>query len=196
MILRGILTRLRPLTEEDAEMTLQWRLSDKARFLQRGAQTAEEQRNWISESNKKDLNFIVENLNDSSPCGMIALTDINMRHQTVSMGRMLTSISYGATAMFEADLLLSDYAFGDMGMYKIYGDVMVDNKAMIKTRQWLGYHIDGVLRGHYVYDGVHKDTVAVSMLRDEYFGGGRDKLVSFIAFLSGRDRGLWNTVGL
>ena len=69
---------------------------------------------------------------------------------------------------------------------------MVDNVAMLRTRFYQGYHQDGILREHYVYDGKHKDTVVISLLESEYRKVCRPKLVQLIAlfekFGTGRTR--------
>lgn len=191
MIFKGHFATLRPLSVDDAEITLKWRQSDRAKMLQRGSQTVEQQRDWIYASNASgDLNFIVEYY--GRPVGMESLCNINSIHKTVSTGRMLLGYKLEAPVMFEADLILCDYAFGTLGMDTIYGDVMEDNLAMINFRLHLGYHKDGVLRSHYLYDGVRKNTVALSVLKDEW-ASCRAKQVSIISLMSGLDETLWNT---
>ena len=186
MILEGKLATLRPITEEDAEITFAWRQSDRAKLLQRGAKTIDEQKTWIAAKLKTDeLNFIIEY--KAKPVGMIALHDINYIHKSVQMGRLLIGEEKWvgkAPVAFESDLLLCDYAFDVFKMHKIYGDIMEDNHGMIKTRLYLGYKQDGILRDHYIYDGVYKNTVAVSILEDEYRKICRPKLVQLIHTLS------------
>ena len=114
---------------------------------------------------------------------MIALLELSQRHKTVQMGRELIGEpeKVGSSPVaFEADLLLCDYAFDTLRMHKIYGDVLEENVAMLRTRLYLGYKKDGLLREHYHYDGVYKNTVAVSLLEDEYRQTCRPKLVQLI----------------
>lgn len=186
MVFNGKISRLRPITVDDAEITLKWRLSDRAKLLQRGAKTIEEQKSWIaSKLLSNELNFIIEY--KDKPVGMIALHDISHTHKSVQMGRLLIGEEAWigkAPVAFDADLLLCDYAFDVLKMHKIYGDVMEDNLGMLKTRYYLGYKKDGVLRDHYIYDGVYKNTVAVSLLENEYRKICRPKLLSLINTLS------------
>jgi len=187
MILRGTFTTLRPITIEDAALTLQWRNSARARLLQRGASTVDEQHAWIAAKLKtNELNFIIEY--SDRPVGMIALLDINQLHRNVQMGRLLVGEEAFVGKMpvaFEADLMLCDYAFDVLKMHKIYGDIMEDNVGMLKTRLYLGYKQDGILRDHYVYDSGYKNTIAVSILEEEYRRVCRPKLVSLIKLFSG-----------
>jgi RimJ/RimL family protein N-acetyltransferase len=187
MVLKGSVATLRSLTLDDAEITLKWRLSTRARFLQRGAQTTEEQSAWIAAKLATDeLNFIIEYKN--KPVGMIALHDINQIHKSVQMGRLLVGEEEWvgkAPVAFDADLMLCDYAFDTLKMHKIYGDVLEDNQGMLRTRFYLGYKQDGILREHYLFDGVYKNTIAVSILENEYRTICRPKLLQLINLFSG-----------
>jgi RimJ/RimL family protein N-acetyltransferase len=173
---------LRPLTVADAELTLRWRLGQRARLMQRGAQTVEAQTNWIIRSEQAgELNFIMEYRGE--PVGMIALLDLKQIHKNAQMGRLLIGEPEkvgNAPVAFEADLLLCDYAFDTLGLHKIYGDVLEDNVAMLRTRLYLGYKKDGLLRDHSNYNGVYKNTTAVSLLEDEYRQICRPKLIQLI----------------
>jgi RimJ/RimL family protein N-acetyltransferase len=186
VILQGTLATLRPLGIDDAEATFAWRSSPRARLLQRGATTLEEQRAWIASRLKTgELNFIIEYQGKS--VGMIALLDINHLHKSVQMGRLLIGeeeLVGKAPVAFEADLMLCDHAFDVLKMHKIYGDIMEDNVGMLKTRMYLGYRKDGVLRDHYCYDGEFKSTVAVSLLEEEYRKVCRPRLLSLIKMCS------------
>jgi len=186
VILKGEIATLRPITVDDAELTFAWRTSAKASLLQRGATTVDEQRAWIAAKlQTAELNFIIEYGGQS--VGMIALLDINKLHKSVQMGRLLVGEEEfvgKAPVAFEADLMLCDYAFDVLKMHKIYGDIMEDNHGMIKTRLYLGYKQDGILRDHYLYDGVYKNTIAVSILEQEYRTICRPKLASLVKTLS------------
>lgn len=187
MILKGDITTLRPITVEDAALTFAWRRSGRAKYLQQGSTTVAEQRAWIDSKLKtRELNFIIEYRD--KPVGMIALLDINHLHKSVQAGRLLVGEEEfvgKAPVAFEAERLLYDYAFDVLHLHKVYGDIMEDNHGMLKTKFYLGYKQDGILRDHYVYDGVYKNTVAVSILEDEYRAVCRPKLLSLIKLFSG-----------
>lgn len=146
----------------------------------------EQQRGWIAAKLKtNELNFIIEYR--EHPVGMIALHDINIVHKSVQIGRLLIGEegTVGkAPVAFEAELMLCDYAFDVLRMHKIYGDIMSDNYGMLKTRFYLGYTQDGILRDHYLYDGKFKNTVAVSILENEFRTTCRPKLLQLIAMFS------------
>lgn len=182
MILKGKLSKLRPIEISDAEITLKWRLSDRAKFMQLGAKTVKEQETWISNSLQKDneITFVIE-FNDI-PVGMFAVCNINKLYRHCSIERLLIGekeLVENYPIAYESELLLCDYIFNVMNMNKINGDIMEDNKDMIKFRKYLGYSFDGILRDQYIINGKFKDTLLVSMLKVEYFKC-RKKLLGLI----------------
>ncbi len=187
MKLTGKVVTLRPLVIEDAAITLGWRSSKRARFLQRGAQTEEEQRAWIASKDRTgELNFIIEFKGE--PVGMTALHNISQQNRSAMMGRLLIGEQEkvgSAPVFFETDLLLSDYVFCQLKMHKLYGEIMEDNVGMIRSRLYLGYKQDGFLRDHFIYNGSYKSSIAVSLLEDEYRTVCRPKLLGLISLFAG-----------
>jgi RimJ/RimL family protein N-acetyltransferase len=187
MIIEGKYVKLRPIAVEDAGLTLKWRLSDRARYLHQGSKTIEEQMHWISlRLNKEnELNFIIEY--DNMSVGMIAIYEIDQLHKSCEWGRFLIGekeIVGTAPVAYESELILSDYIFNNLQMHKIYGDVMEDNQAMIKYRIFIGYKKDGIPRDHYAYNGKYKNTIAFSLLEDQYRNVCRPKLLSLLNLYS------------
>lgn len=183
MILKGQFAKLRPINEADAAITLKWRLSDRAKFMQSGAKTVLEQENWISNSLKKEneITFIIE-FNDV-PVGMFAVCNINKTYRHCSIERLLIGekkLVGNFPIAFESELLLCDYIFNELNMHKINGDIMEDNKDMIKFRKYLGYSFDGVLRDQYIINGEFKSTLLVSVFESEYLNKCRNRLSGLI----------------
>lgn len=186
MIFEGTIARLRPIALTDAETTLQWRLGERAKLMQRGATTVDEQRAWIASKLYTDeINCIIEYKN--VPVGMIALHDINKRHNNAILGRLLIGeeeVVDTAPVAFEAELMLCDFAFDQLKLHKIYGDVVEENLSMLKLRAYLGYKRDGILRDALNFGGVYKNVHTFSLLEDEYYMKCRPKLVGLIELLS------------
>ncbi len=180
--LRGTFVTLRPLNVRDTEVTLKWRNDSRARYLQRGATTMEQQRHWIeSRTLTPELNFIIEYAGRS--VGMFALLEIDSTNRRASIGRLLIGEKdfVGAAPVFyESELLLCDYAFDVLGMHKIHGLVMQNHLGMINTRVYLGYRQEGILRDHYLKDGLYTDAVEFSILEAEYREECRPRLIRFI----------------
>ncbi len=183
MELKGKFATLRPIEVTDARLTLQWRLSERAKFMQIGAQTVEEQENWIKIALAKshEITYIIEYNN--TPVGMFAIGNINHKYKNCSLERLLIGekeIVGNAPVAFESELLLCDHIFDTMKMHKINGDIMEDNTDMVRFRKYLGYHFDGILRDQYIIQGEFKNTLLVSLLEKEYQSKTRKMLVNLI----------------
>lgn len=184
MILEGKYVTLRPLQPEDAARTLAWRNSKRAKFLNRGSQTVEQQKNWIETSRKcGNLDFIMEH--NGEPVGMISLYDINTRHNFCEMGRLLIGepVKVGVKpVVFEAERLILDYAFNDLGVHTVIGDVVSGNKKVVKLREYLKWHFDGIRPEHFFMDGLYYDQILISLTLEQYSKqkGTREILSEFI----------------
>jgi diamine N-acetyltransferase len=188
VVLTGSLVTLRPLRIEDAALTLRWRLSERATYMQEGARTESEQRAWIAAHANESggYNFIQEYRD--APVGMIALHQINYANRSAILGRLMIGepeLVGAAPVFFESEILLCDFAFDQLKMHKIYGEIMDDNLGMIRARRYLGYKQDGVLRDHYFVRGAFHDAVAVSLLETEYRLVTRPKLAQMVSLLGG-----------
>lgn len=171
IVLLGSIVRLRLLKEQDAEITFRWRHSARAKYLNRGAATVEEQRNWILRNAASgDLNFVIEY--QEKPVGMISLVDIDHTNHSCSTGRLLIGeeeIVGNVPVVFDAERVLLDYAFEELNIHSIYGPVMGTNTGVLKLRRYLHYQQAGVYKDHYFVDGNYVDAILFSLLKDDYY---------------------------
>lgn len=170
VILSGEFVRLRPLVEADAELTLRWRIGERARLLNRGAQTLEGQRRWIADRPATEFNFIIE-LASGLPVGMLALCGIDEINLHAEPGRFLIGeedLVKGVPAAVEAMLLLYRFAFDTLGLQRVWGIIADSNRLMVKWQKYLGMREEGRLRRHLCFDGQFCDAVVLGMLVDEY----------------------------
>jgi RimJ/RimL family protein N-acetyltransferase len=191
VILKGKYVTLRPVAPADAAVTVLWRNSARAAFLQRGAQTEEEQRAWIvSHTRDGEFNFIIEL--HGEPVGMIAVHDINHRNRWAIFGRLFIGEPEkvkGTPAFYEAELLLCDFAFDSLHLHKLHGEIMDGHTGMLRTRLYLGYRQEGVLRDHFLVDGGFKNAIVVSLLESDYRCACRPKLLQMISLFNHARRG-------
>lgn len=161
---------LRPLTPDDAEITLQWRQSNRARYLNAGAASVEQQANWISSRPSSEHNWIIQ-LKDGSPIGMLSLVDIDERNSRAETGRFLIGDeekAKGVPAAVEAMGLVYDFAFNTLNLNRLHGMISADNTLMVKWQKYLGMVEEGRLREHYRTEDGAQDAVVLGILRAEY----------------------------
>lgn len=168
--LTGEFVALRDLRVEDAELTLAWRRSPRARHLLEGAQTVAEQERWIAERPATERNFVIETV-AGTPLGMLALVDIDPIHRRAETGRFLIGdeqSARGIPAAVEAMHLLYGLAFDDLRLQRLYGIVAEGNRRMITWQRYLGMREEGRRRRHLRIDGAWQDAVCLALLEEDY----------------------------
>jgi diamine N-acetyltransferase len=155
---------------EDAELTLGWRLGDRASLLNRGATTVAEQAAWIAARPTSELNFVIE-LASAEPVGMLSLLDIDRINRRAEPARFLIGepdAVRGLPVAVEAMKLLYELTFDEMKLHRVHGTVVADNPLMLKWQKFLGMREEGILRQHYFIGGEFRDAICLAMLEDEY----------------------------
>lgn len=181
--LSGEFVTLRPLRVEDAELTLAWRRADRAALLNRGAQSVEQQREWIAARPESERNFIIE-LTGGCPVGMLSLVAIDPVNRHAESARFLIGAEQavrGVPAAVEAMKLLYELAFEQLELERVWGMVAGDNRLMIKWQRYLGMKEEGRLRRHYFIDGRVQDAVCLGILAEEYRNLARPRMDALIA---------------
>jgi diamine N-acetyltransferase len=168
--LRGEYVDLRPVSEGDAGITLKWRQSARARLLNPGAQSVEEQARWIAARPASEYNFIIA-LKDGSAVGMLSLIGVNEMSRHGETARFLIGEEEavrGIPAAVESMKLLYEFAFDQLGLRRIFGNVTSDNMLMVKWQKYLGMKEEGRMREHHFINGKFQDAIILGLLEDEY----------------------------
>ena len=170
MHLTGRYVNLRPLRTEDSAMTLGWRLSDRATLLNLGAESVHEQSAWIASRPVDEFNFVIE-LRSGHPVGMLSLVNIDTVHRRAEPARFLIGDPdrvKGLPVAVEALKLLYELAFDRLGLHRIHGTVVAENRQMLKLHLYLGMKEEGRLREHQFIAGRFHDIVCVGMMENEF----------------------------
>jgi RimJ/RimL family protein N-acetyltransferase len=161
---------LRPLRVEDAELTLAWRLSDRASLLNRGATSVAGQAEWIASRPSTEVNFVIQ-LRSGKPVGMLSLVGIDQTNRRAEPARFLIGEPEAVRGMpvaIESMKLLYELAFDHMKLHRVHGTVVADNQKMLRWQKFLGMKEEGRLREHYLIGGRYRDAICVGMMEDEY----------------------------
>lgn len=170
MELTGQFVVLRPLQVEDAEMTLRWRTSQRAALLNRGATSVADQAAWIASRPETEFNFVIQ-LRSGEPVGMLSLVNIDLIHRRAEPARFLIGepgAVKGLPVAMEALKLLYELAFDYLGLHRIHGTVVAENRQMLKWHLYLGMKEEGRLRQHQFIAGRFHDIVCIGMMESEY----------------------------
>jgi RimJ/RimL family protein N-acetyltransferase len=168
--LDGSFVDLRPLAVDDAALTLAWRQSARARLLNVGAQSVEEQTAWISSRPASEYNYMIV-LKNGQSVGMLSLVGVHHTNRHAETARFLIGDEEavkGVPAAVEAMKLLYALAFDTLGLKRLFGTVAANNMLMVKWQKYLGMKEEGRMRSHYFIDGQFQDAIVLGLLEEEY----------------------------
>ena len=170
LIMRGEFVNLRPLVVGDAELTFNWRRADRAKFLNQGASSIEQQAAWIAARPQSEYNFVIE-LKSGESVGMLSLVAIDHANRHGEPGRFLIGNEdavKGFPAAVEAMKLLYELAFDQLDLVRVCGIVAANNHLMIKWQKYMGMKEEGRLRNHLYQDGKFNDAIYLGLLMEDY----------------------------
>ena len=168
--LEGDFVNLRELRVTDAELTFRWRQTQRAKFLNSGAVTLEQQAAWIAGRPVSEYNFIIE-LKSGHSVGMLSLIGIDKGNRRGEPARFLIgdeSAAKGVPVAVEAMKLLYRLAFDQLGLVRVWGIVAANNHLMFKWHLFMGMKEEGRLRSHLCLAGQFQDAIIIGLLVDEY----------------------------
>lgn len=137
-LIEGRYVRLRSAEEKDAQYIVDIRQDPgKTRFLHPVDNDVDKQKDWIKKQRESegDYYFIAETF-DGERKGTISVYGItgNVGH----LGRILMTGNPFVT--FEATILAMRFAYYELELEELYGDVHVDNTASINLSGAVGFH--------------------------------------------------------
>jgi len=163
---------IRPITESDLEMKVKWiNDPDVHKYLHyeiplRLDKTIDWFRRVSKDSSRYD--FVIETT-EADPIGLVGLIGINERYQTAEFYIAIGNKAYwGKGVGTEAASLIAKWAFGSLGLYKLWVTVRAENSAMIAMMKKIGYQTEGILREERVVDGKRVDIVRMGLLKKEF----------------------------
>lgn len=168
--LEGQYVDLRPINSSDAEITLTWRSSARARHLNGINGDLASQLNWIATRPESDFDFIIV-LKNGLRVGMVSLTEIDLVNRNAVPGRFLIgdeAAVKGKPVAVEAMSLVYQLAFDQLNIYRLHGIVAEKNIKMIKWQVYLGMKVEGVLRSHLFQNGSFENAKVLGLLEEDY----------------------------
>lgn len=171
---------LRPLEERDLEQMLQWRNSDRVREYSYHDEliTWEQHVNWfrgITENARfHGLIFELEGI----PTGVMNFTNIDSRHKRCHWGFYIgRSDAPRGSGTFMCELAVR-YAFSELGIRKLCGEVLAYNQASIALHHKLGFVQEGCFSKHLWKNGSYVDVLCYAKFNtnndEEETSVGRD----------------------
>lgn len=173
MNLQGKIVRLRGLEREDMPFLQQMINDEDISYMTIGdwfPVSLEAQEKWFANWDaQKEVRYIIES-NKGNKIGTIMLTDIDWKSRTAGIGiKSVSDIKVRErNDIYEAKMLLLNYAFQTLNLHLIYGHILEYNKLSRKLAVKCGMVEEAVLRERVYKRGTYNNIIVCSITKQEY----------------------------
>lgn len=182
---------LRPLKEKDFANFLPFAINEPTLWEYSLVSAAGENglRNYMSlaleaKATGKEYPFIIFDKQANKYAGSTRFYDINLSFQTLQLGYTWYGKQFQGTGLNKhCKFLLLSFAFEKMKMERVEFRADNTNERSIAAMKSIGCKVDGILRSNMPtrQEGIRRDSIVLSILKDEWFGGIKEKLQSQLA---------------
>lgn len=185
LILEDDFVLLRPLREDDIEHLLDFSINepDLWKYSLVRANGKENLQKYIkialkAKANKTEFPFIVFDKGTGKYAGSTRFYDINLPFKTLQLGYTWYGKEFQGTKLNKhCKYLLLEFAFEKLKMERVEFRADNNNERSINAMKSIGCKVDGVLRSNMpTADGSRRDSIVLSILREEWFDGVKEKL--------------------
>ena len=129
-------------------------------------------------NNDSHIKLMIE-LTNGKTIGMMSVDDIDWKNRTASWGIKISATFEDRIKGDTRDAIIGllDYLFNELGMNCLHTRTLEDNIFSLKMKRYIPHHIEAVLRERVFKNGVYKNLVVDSTLRDEFNAKFRPELV-------------------
>jgi UDP-4-amino-4,6-dideoxy-N-acetyl-beta-L-altrosamine N-acetyltransferase len=162
---------LRDLQDQDEGVLFQWRSEPEVdRWMSDAACPSREAHAAWFDSLRNDPDMRGWMITRAGvPAGLLTLSGLLSHHRRASWNWFLGSAEARGRGVGRAAQVLGlDRAFGELGLHKVFAEVMADNDAALKAQVATGFRREGYLRGHVLKNGTARDVVLLGILASEW----------------------------
>ena len=102
--------------------------------------------------------------------GTCTLAHLDAVNRRAELGFALAREFWGKGYMKAALRVLLNFAFGNLGLHRLYADADPQNARSIRTLERLGFVREGLFREHYLVQGHPQDALMFGLLKTEWEG--------------------------
>lgn len=185
-ILEDDFVLLRSLQESDVENLLEISLNEPEtwKYSLVGADGKENLINYIQSAvkareAKKEFPFIVFDKKSQKYAGSTRFYDINLDFKILQLGYTWYGSAFRGTGLNKhCKFLLLQFAFETLELERVEFRADNNNERSIAAMKSIGCKVEGVLRSHMptAEDGIRRDSIVLSILRNEWFDDVKEKL--------------------
>ncbi len=169
-MIQGERVLLRPMERADADAVVRMRSDPTvlAQLFGEEPPTRDGHLRWFEEMRARGdrQEFVIVDRVSGRAVGTIGLSHIDPAHRRAEYGVLIGEPdARGKGLAAEASRLLLGYAFGPLGLNRVYLHVFPENEAAIRLYRRVGFEPEGLLRQH-VYKGARfRDVMVMGVLK-------------------------------
>lgn len=147
----------RKLGESDLEQVLEWRTSEHVtQYMYTDIEkNLENQKRWFNAVSRDDTQYYWLIEYKGTAIGLISINNLDKRNSKASFGYYIGDLNYAMIAG-RIHAYLYNFAFFELGLNKLYAEVMEGNEGMMKIHLHHGFTHEGTFKQHiYKYERYH-----------------------------------------
>ncbi len=185
--LENQIVRLRPLALSDYENLIPFSEAEPElwKFSLQSASGKENLKQYIQNAisareQNKEYAFIVFDKIKNQYAGSTRFYDIQPMYKTLQLGYTWYGKKFQGTGLNKnCKYLLLEFAFEKWEMERVEFRADNENERSIAAMKSIGCKVDGILRSNTPKaDGGRRDSIVLSILKDEWFGGVKDMIMT------------------
>jgi RimJ/RimL family protein N-acetyltransferase len=184
-ILEDERVKLRPLEADDLEFLLPYALEEPDTWVysHKSAKGRQGMQNYIetaiaNRNAGKEYAFIVYDKDTRKYAGSTRFYDIQPDNDMLQLGYTWYGSKYRGTGLNKhCKFLILQFAFETLGMLRVEFRADARNERSIAAMKSIGCTVEGILRSNmWLEDGGRRDSIILSILKDEWENGVKEKL--------------------
>lgn len=163
-----------PVNMDHLKLYQKWENDPKVRVYSRNVvpKTVEDLKKRLEPSKEKWKDMIwfeIYYKPENKPIGTCEVSEINWFNRTAGLGILLGEQGlWGKSICTEVISLLSEYAFNELNMRKIYAWIFSPNTSSWRCAEKSGFTREAILKEHIYIDGKHEDTLIYSLFKKDW----------------------------
>ena len=187
-ILENDIVKLRPLIPSDFDILSEFAINEPTlwEYSLLPANGLENLKTYMDtafrdKNAQKSYPFIVFDKRTNCYAGSTRFYDYQEIHNTVQLGYTWYGKDFQGTGLNKnCKLLLLQFAFETLGLDRVEFRADANNKRSIAAMKSIGCTVEGILRSNCKSLTGRRDSIILSILKDEWFGGVKERLLQKI----------------
>lgn len=165
---------LRALEPEDYKTSIKWRNDDEIWNMVGGPKyfvSEAYEKKWVEDAiaDSTNISLAICLKENDEYIGNAYINDIDWINRSAHAPSMIGEKRYWSSGLAtEARLLLLHFAFYERGFNRIWAHILEDNIGSKRMCEKCGYKEEGILRKSVYKNGIFKNQIVMSVLREEF----------------------------